>query len=491
VKLWRICLVAAALGMSFAVSQPVFAAAEVQKFVFVSPPQTISLGAVSEQITIQAQDSAGSESKVLSTACAALSSSSSGGEFSSSATDWSLVSALTIAKNSANRNFYYTDRAVGTHTLNAKVVLRPEGESRSCASWPREEWPSGWETEQRITIGASGASYDTSSSSSSPSNTVSAPATASQGGNSGSTAAEYKPQIYVSAFVPERSVAGAPALFDAEAVGLKKEPLLHARYVWSFGDGGSAEGKKVYHTYHYPASYTVLVSASSGEWSATDRREIVIDAPELVIANLQEGTGGFIEVRNNGAHDVDLSFWILKVASSTFVIPNGTIVGAKKAIPFPAQITGLLAGAENTALLYPNGNVTVLYKAQHAAETEAPFQAPVAAPVPTTPEKATSGTSVMKSSAPPAQKAAVSAPDAAIISASSISSEQSSQARQSAELLGAAGKTDTRGMLPWLLGVVLLLFIAVGGYLALLRPPQEPSAAEKLQKEAAEYDLVE
>src|SRR3989338_11641284 len=100
--------------MSFAVSQPVFAAAEVQKFVFVSPPQTISPGAVSEQITIQAQDSAGSESKVPSTACAALSSSSFGGEFSSSATDWSLVSALTIAHNHANRNFYYTDRAVGT-----------------------------------------------------------------------------------------------------------------------------------------------------------------------------------------------------------------------------------------------------------------------------------------------------------------------------------------------------------------------------------------
>ena len=102
--------------------------------VFTSAPQTISVGAISEQITIQVQDAEHTLSKVPSTACASITSSSSGGAFSSSASAWSAVSVLTIAKNSANRNFYYKDGTVGVPTLGIRVALKPEAETRSCAN---------------------------------------------------------------------------------------------------------------------------------------------------------------------------------------------------------------------------------------------------------------------------------------------------------------------------------------------------------------------
>ena len=45
--------------------------------------------------------------------------------------------------------------------------------------------------------------------------------------------------------------------------------------------------------------------------------------------------------------------------------------------------------------------------------------------------------------------------------------------------------------MPWFLGVTLLIVVSIGGYMMMLRPKPEPTAAEILRKEAAEYDLVE
>jgi len=331
-----------------------------------------------------------------------------------------------------------------------------------------------------------------SSASSSPETeeTSPPPATSSEtsgSANYGATTGVYKPQIYVSAFVSQRGVAGAPILFDAAAVGVKKEPITNARYVWSFGDGGTAEGKKVYHTYHYPAAYTVLVDASSGELSAMDRKEITIDSPEIVIENIKAGEDGFIEVKNNGKNDVDLSLWILRSMSGTFTIPNGTLLGARKAIPFPAQITGLSADPKSTALLYPNGNLVVAYKEKSAITAPLPAKDPKPAAAPVVEKEAKPNTSLIKPAAGSLEKEAVSVAEP-LFAASSSATKLSAQA---VELIGAAGAADGRGIVPWLGGVALLLLVSIGGYFAMLRPPKESSAAEKLKEEVAEYEITE
>ena len=452
--------------------------AEVQQFTFVSSPQSIAVGAISEQITLQAQDASGTESKVPSTACVSLSSSSVG-EFSSNATEWSPITVVTIAKNTANRNFYYKGAAEGVHTLTARVALKPETESRSCASWPVGEWPSGWSATQNMTVGSSSAAPPPENGAGAGSAAQNAAASSSSGSSStGSSAAANMPSIYVNATVPQRGTAGAPVLFDAAAVGLKKEPLTNARYVWSFGDGGVAEGKSVPHVYHYPAAYVVMVTASGGEFSATDRKEISIVAPELVLSNVKEGDGGFIELKNAGTYDTDLSFWVLKSNARVFTIPAGTIIGAGKTIPFPAAITGLSPDPLSTALLYPNGNLVTAYASPRAES----ISAPVTTPAPATHPPAISETAraVKPASAP--QPVRVPADDA---------SETFVPLVSSTELLGAAGAATEKSKAPWLLGTALLSALAIGGYFLLRMTEREPTEAEQLRKEAAEYDIVE
>src|SRR3989344_7178352 len=151
---------------------PLFVAADVSQFSFTSQVQTVSPGVVSETITLQAQDSTGQSSNIPQTACINLSSSSLEGQFSSSATNWNPVTTLTMNKNTANRNFYYKDSAYGTHSITAKITLKPETESRSCANWPVAEWSLEWSPTQNIIIGTTGSGGNSSEQNQSTANTT-------------------------------------------------------------------------------------------------------------------------------------------------------------------------------------------------------------------------------------------------------------------------------------------------------------------------------
>ncbi len=204
----------------------------------------------------------------------------------------------------------------------------------------------------------SGTATSSPDSSSSPDETAS-PLPAASSGGGGSPPPE--PQISVRAIAPLHLVAGADAVFDANAFGFKKEPLPNARFVWSFGDGATAEGKKVLHAYHLPALYVVMVEASSGEWSATDRADIGVVAPQIVLSRVRPGPDGFIEIKNNGAYDLDLSRWFLRSGSAFFSFPKGTVLKKGGVVPFASVVTKLLIDPADTALLYPNGTEAVRY----------------------------------------------------------------------------------------------------------------------------------
>lgn len=309
------------------------------------------------------------------------------------------------------------------------------------------------------------------------STTTSAPAST----NGGTTTWIYKPQIVVSVLSPISGVAGAPITFDATAVGVKKEPLPNARYLWSFGDGGTTEGKKVRHTYHYPAVYTVLVDASSGEWSALDRREIMIHAPELTISRLKEGSDGFIEIRNNGTSEVDLSEWMIKSGSGMFLVPKGTIIGPKKTIPFPAVITNLPADPNRTALLYPNAIVVASYVQQDLA---VPPVEPVLARKETTVAIATKVNEVV-SKPPPAQ--VVTTQVRTEVESAPLPAPLSS----STELIGAVGALEETSNTPWIIGLVLLVGVSVVGYIAMTRAQSPQSSEDTLRQTASTFDIIE
>ncbi|TSC83405.1 MAG: Uncharacterized protein G01um101417_624 [Parcubacteria group bacterium Gr01-1014_17] len=273
-------------------------------------------------------------------------------EFSSSATNWSSVSVLTIAKNSANRNFYYKNTTAGTHTLNATVVLKPESESRSCTNWPLSEWPIGWTTTQEITVG----SVVTKSASSTPPVSESIPVAGSTGAPS-----EPVPSLLVKISAPASVTVGADAVFSATVFGVKKEPIPNARVIWSFGNGAIREGLSVRYGYNIPGSYAVVVDASSGELSGSARMAVQAHKPNVRVSYVSSGADGFVEIENRSNLELDVSGWGLASAGSLFTIPARTIILPSAKVAFPAEVTKLSVSENDARLLYPNGTVAAEY----------------------------------------------------------------------------------------------------------------------------------
>jgi hypothetical protein len=160
-------------------------------------------------------------------------------------------------------------------------------------------------------------------------------------------------QIFADAGGDRNVVVGADNLFEGKSLGLQKQPLEGERYVWNFGNGETKEGQNVLHYYGYPGEYVVILSVSSGQYSASDR--IVVNAykAELVLSKVESD---FVEVHNKSDQELNLSWWQLDSDGERFVIPKDTIVLSNKKLIFAKDITGLDTDIkENVSLLYPNG----------------------------------------------------------------------------------------------------------------------------------------
>ena len=171
------------------------------------------------------------------------------------------------------------------------------------------------------------------------------------GGNESKDVFEGK-QLYVDAGKNKIAVVGSEVVFEGRALGFKKEPLENARYLWSFGDGSTAEGKKVKHIYQYPADYIVVLNVSSGKYSASDRAEVRVLPNEVAVEEADEEK---IILYNGSSYDLDISNWCLKRGEDLFRFPLGTIIKKKSKLPVPFSVSGLaVKKGESVQLLYPN-----------------------------------------------------------------------------------------------------------------------------------------
>lgn len=80
--------------------------------------------------------------------------------------------------------------------------------------------------------------------------------------------------------VPATAVAGQTASFAASTADLFS-PI--ASVTWSFGDGGSAEGTALAHTYAQPGTYTVIATATDAVGNATSVSRQIVVAPSLFV----------------------------------------------------------------------------------------------------------------------------------------------------------------------------------------------------------------
>jgi len=168
------------------------------------------------------------------------------------------------------------------------------------------------------------------------------------------------PQIYAFLSGDTEGVAGGILEFEGTALGLKKEPLANARFLWNFGDGSSKEGKSVTHTYNHPGDYIVFLDVSSGEYSASNRMNVKITESNLKISDVVFDSNGesLVEIYNDSDSEVNVSYWLLKSGNIFFTFPKNSIIGKGSRLAFSSFVTKLnIDESKKVDLLYPNGSV--------------------------------------------------------------------------------------------------------------------------------------
>ncbi len=322
--------------------------AQADNFVFVTDPQTIAPSTVSGAITI------GAGTAVTQTTCLLLSSSSGTGQFSSSASNWSSVSAVTMSKNTSNRTFYYQDAANGSHTLSVRIAPKPDSVSASCASWEDAQAAVQSTVTQTITIGSSSQQQSTTTTQTDTTTTTATPPA------SNSPVSSYvpppQPQIFAYAGKDREVIAGADVPFEALAYDRKGNLLDSAtvRFLWTFGDGASADGPSVKHHFAVPGRYAVVLDIAHALSAAS--HQVVVTARPVSIGVLVRDGG--IALHNTSGRDLDLSDWFLRTSTGTFRLPLHTILLSGAEVVFVQGVTHLiLSSADDAALLYPNGTL--------------------------------------------------------------------------------------------------------------------------------------
>ena len=315
-------------------SLPVFAfAGDISQIIFTNEPRAVKPNEAA-LLTIQLQYTGDSHP----TACMEMFTNSSTGEFSSSNTNWKKVDKLTINSNWTNKNFYYKDSTVGNYTLTVK------GTSASCSLLIDQV--AQWTAEQDIVV-SNTAESTTPESTSTPSTPEPTPGV-------GSVSWPVEPQIYANAGKDKTVIVGADVYFSGQALGIEKEPLENARYLWNFGDGAIAENQNVKHFYKYPGEYIAVLDVASGKFSTSDNLLVKAIPNQLKIS---EANKDFIKLFNESNVTLDISGWFLKVESKTFKFPESTLIKANSNLIIPSSNSGLEAINSNSVeLLYSNGS---------------------------------------------------------------------------------------------------------------------------------------
>lgn len=173
--------------------------------------------------------------------------------------------------------------------------------------------------------------------------------------DSGKTSWPVEPQIVSRIVGPVLGIAGADVVFRGEAVGLDKKPIKNARYLWNFGDGATKEGESVMHAYNFPAEYVVILEVASGHYEGASRVRIKIIPADIVVGSVAAGFDGKIELLNNSAQELDLSWWRIKSGNQFFTLPKNTKILPSGRLPLSAAVMGFAVDDSDVSLLYPNG----------------------------------------------------------------------------------------------------------------------------------------
>ncbi|MBI5728370.1 MAG: lamin tail domain-containing protein, partial [Candidatus Magasanikbacteria bacterium] len=184
----------------------------------------------------------------------------------------------------------------------------------------------------------------------------------------------------------EREVGvGEEAVFDAsDTVDPDGEPLA---FVWNFGDGAKGDGSVARHAFARAGVYHLELEVADTAHNTTTQRVVIkakdrlafVGGPPSSVVSAEmaksvriseiypnptdSDSKEFVELRNEGEEDIDISDWQLddeEGGSRPYVIPESTIIRAGQYLVFPRQDTKLALNnaADAVRLLLPDNTVT-------------------------------------------------------------------------------------------------------------------------------------
>ncbi|MEX0935048.1 MAG: PKD domain-containing protein [Candidatus Paceibacterota bacterium] len=340
--------------------------AQVNQFVFVSD-SSVPQGEL-VQMTIQAQNSTGDAVVVGDTTCVAITS-TSGSLFKDESPDTDAESPLVLTMNSnwKNRNFYYKNATAGSYTLSASIAVQPEDVTCTDEEWPVGEWNVEWTAQQTISVGDPGSNEDTQDgedeseeSSEDQSSSEDQKESSSSGGGTGEPSTYIPAALYAVAGDDRKVIVGTEVVFNGDAVNEHGETEDGVVYEWNFGDGTTARGASVVHTYEHTGTYvaTLYVDERFMEMQDTDQVIVEVIDADVEITDV-DFSGGTVHITNTSEKDVDLSDWGLSIAGSYHSFPDRTYVLAGASVVMNLNGGSLPRG--NVALVLPSGQYASAY----------------------------------------------------------------------------------------------------------------------------------
>ncbi len=343
----------------FLFSNTVFA--DVTQFVFVTEPQSVSVNALSSIITVQSQDSSGTKQNASSTSSMYVtltSSSLTGKFFTNNITRNVWVNPVTMATNTANKNFYYTDSVSGVYTIQVNIASEKGGLSvfsTSQSIFIGQPVSAGSASSTSTTISNTATSTTTTSDVSTPSVETVSNITSAHSSPVSLSNTEEKLEFEVSAGRDRLTEIGSSVIFRAVPTKFDKIPESSITYLWSFGDGTTAQGNNINHTYKFAGEYSVVVNASYSDRQAVDRLTVKVVSPDVSLGKVSGG----VQINNNSKTEINLEGWSLVGNKKSFVFPKDTLIPSGKKVVFSDDVTGL--SDSSTKLLNPLGKEFASY----------------------------------------------------------------------------------------------------------------------------------
>ena len=317
-------------------------------FVFTTEQRSAGINEISEQISVQAQNSSNKGEQMGISGGKITLTSANGGIFFTATTSEAISTPLTVNSNWMGRNFYYKNSQAGTDTITA--ILDVGGKS--------------WTATQNIAIGSTiDPPIIPPTPTSTPTTTI--PIASSTTPNTNPTIiysvhyisedlSDYtEPTTFeISAGRERLGYINSPVSFVAKNKVSKDLQNTKCNYVWNFGDGISEPGEKVEHIYKYAGDYNVILNGVCGNWRAISRTTIKIVEAKILMGKKEDGA---IEISNQGKYEINLFDWKISAGNLNYSFPMDTIISAGKSVTFPAEYLKIPTASNDVILADVSG----------------------------------------------------------------------------------------------------------------------------------------